>query len=194
MESRKMTLANKILSPTYARRIARGLAKGLTRAQARGHAPPKKRRKRTGPTELVRRLEAALKDMKNGMSLKDAARKHGVAPETLRRYISEQTQVTREGRRLIIKDRRPRQFPVYSEGQLKAPMLRPREATKASAFMRGVDKFLNSGNRQLLQGFEGRGVTDVKRAFVPFETDPNSLYQLDAAGELSFPEIYKIVR
>lgn len=174
----------------YQRRKERGLARGLSLSEARGHRP---KRGRARPAHLKRSLESALKDMKAGAFLKDAAKRNRIGERTLRRFLREQTKATFKKRRWIIKDRRPRRFPVYSEGQLKDPILRPREATKASAFMRGVDKFLKSGRLELLHDFQGRGVTNIKREFVPFETNPNALYQLDAAGELIFPEIYKIV-
>ena len=58
--------------------------------------------------------------------------------------------------------------------------------------MHAVKTFLAFGNEKVLKPFEGQGVRDIQRKFYPFETDPNVLYELDNAGELSFPEIYKI--
>jgi hypothetical protein len=193
-----MPVRNRNHKSEYARRIERGLAKGLTRSEARGHPKPKGQRKRAAGAKLAHpkgKLEQALKSLKTGAhtSLTKAAKEHRVAPERLRRYMHENTKATRKGRRWVIMDKRPRRFPVYSEGHLRDPILVPAEATKASDYMRTVDKFLNSGDRALLASFEGQGVKDVKRVFLPFEVDPNALYQLDAAGELSFPEIYKIV-
>jgi hypothetical protein len=175
----------------YARRKAQGLAKGLTLAQARGHAS----RPGTARIKVVpkSKAELALRLMKEGKTKRAAAKEAGIGTETLTRYLAENVTAKRQGRRWIIVDERARIFPVYSEGQLKAALVGLPEATKASEYMRSVDRFLTTGKRELLAPFEGGGVLDVNGEFVPFETDPNALYQLDAAGELFFPEIYKIV-
>lgn len=193
-----MKVRNRNYRAEYERRMETGLAKGFSRSEARGHPKPKRGIKGRSKKALVDpkgRLEEALKSLKQGThtSLTKAAKDHHVAPERLRRYVHENTKATRKGRRWVIVDKRPRRFPVYSEGQLRDPILVPAEATRASEYMRTVDRFLNSGDRALLGPFEGQGVEDVKHDFLPFEVDPNALYQLDAAGELSFPEIYKIV-
>jgi hypothetical protein len=176
----------------YQSRREKGLARGLTIAQARGHAS----RPGTARIKVVpkSKAELALRLLKEGKTKRAAAKEAGIGTETLTRYLAENVTAKRQGRRWIIVDERARIFPVYSEGQLRAALLSPPEATKASEYMRAVDRFLSSGKRELLTAFEGGGVTDVNSEFVPFETDPNALYQLDAAGELSFPEIYKIVR
>lgn len=180
----------------YALRIERGLAGGRSRSTARGHGTPIKASVvRAGAViDPAGKLEQALKSVKRGATLKAAAREHRIAPERLRRYLDEQTSVTRRGSRLFITDERWRRFPVFSEGGLRDPILAPGETTKASGYMRNVSKFLGSGDLGLLRPFEHEGVTDEKGKFLPFEVDPNELYQLDAAGDLSFPEIYKIVR
>ena len=58
--------------------------------------------------------------------------------------------------------------------------------------MNFVGKFLPDGDASILAEFRGDGVTDMQGRFHPFETDPNTLYVLDATGELSIPETYKI--
>lgn len=178
----------------YARRVERGIAKGLTRTAARGHGAPSAGG--AGSTSAfvdpAGKLERALKSVKRGMALRQAAGEQRVAPERLRRYLAQQTTVTRRGGRLVIDDPRPRRFPVYSEGALKAPVLSPAEATKASNYMHDVNRLLNSGDDGPLLRRQGEGVTDIAGAFVPFETDANALFRLDAAGELYFPEFYKI--
>jgi hypothetical protein len=177
----------------YARRIQRGVSQGLSRSQARGHARagerPKPARRVFNPNS---KEELAIKVMKGGFTLRDAAKGFGLSEQHLRRYVKENVNATRQGRQWIIDDPRPRQFPVYSEGELKTLTLRPYEASEAGSFMHAAGKFVRSGERHLLDPYEGRGVADVKGLFHRFETNPNRLYELDSTGELNFPEIYRI--
>jgi hypothetical protein len=179
----------------YARRVAKGLAAGKSRSQARGHARAGERPRPPGPRLAAGKgpFELAVRQIARGSSLRASAREFGLREETLRRYLKENVQAERKGRKWSVTDNRPRQFPIFSEGAIAHPWLTPAEATRASDYMRAVSKFLFSGRRKILKPFEGAGVTDIKGHFHPFETDPDSLYELDAAGELSFPELYKIV-
>lgn len=179
----------------YARRVAKGLEAGKSRSQARGHARAGERPRSPGPRLAPGKgpFELAVRKIARGSYLRTAAREFGLREETLRRYLKENVQAERKGRKWIITDTRPRQFPVYSDGAIAHPWLTPAEATRASDYMRAVNRFLFTGRRKLLKPFEGAGVTDIKGRLHPFETDVDALYELDAAGELSFPEIYKIV-
>ncbi len=179
----------------YARRIERALAAGKSRSVGRGHARAGERPKPPGPRLAAGKgpFELAVRKIARGSDLRAAAREFGLREEMLRRYLKENVQAERRGRKWVITDDRPRQFPVYSDGALAKPWLSPAEATRASEYMRAVNRFLYTGRRKLLRPFEGAGVTDIKGRMHPFETDPDALYERDAAGELSFPEIYKIV-
>jgi hypothetical protein len=179
----------------YARRVAKGLEAGKSRSQARGHARAGERPKPPGPRLAPGKgpFELAVRKIARGSSLRASAREFGLREETLRRYLKENVQAERKGRKWAITDNRPRQFPVFSEEAIVHPWLTPAEATRASEYMRAVSRFLFSGRRKILKPFEGAGVTDIKGRFYPFETDPDALHELDAAGELSFPELYKIV-
>lgn len=179
----------------YARRVAKGLEAGKSRSQARGHARAGERPKPPGPRLAHGKgpLELAVRKISRGSSLRSAAREFGLPEERLRRYLKENVQAERRGRHWVITDNRPRQFPIFSEGAIAHPWLAPAEATRASEYMQAVSRFLFTGRRKVLRPFEGAGVTDIKGKSYPFETDPDALYELDAAGELSFPELYKIV-
>jgi hypothetical protein len=111
----------------YARRIARGLVKGLSTSRARGHARAGERTKSTtvsadpkGPEE------SGLKMMKHGISLNEAARSNRISQERLRRYVRENIQATRVGRKWQILDFRRFHFPIYSRGRIVNLWLRPR--------------------------------------------------------------------
>src|SRR5262249_31227250 len=122
-----------------------------------------------------------------------AAAAEGISQERLRKYLRENTDASYKGRRWQIVDERVRRFPFYSDGRLvNTAWLTPDQASKAGVYMSAVSNFLAFGNDKVLKPFEGQGVLSIHGNFYPFETDPNVLYELDNAGELSFPEIYKI--
>jgi hypothetical protein len=177
----------------YRRRIQSALARGLSQPQARGHARAGERTKSsTGPADPKGPEERALKMMKRGASIKEAARVNRIGQERLRRYLRENTQATFAGRRWRIIDARRFHFPIYSRGRIGALWLSAEEVAKAGRYMSAVGHFLPTGDASLLLPFKGEGVRDLSGVFHPFETNENTLYRLDTAGELSIPEIYKI--
>src|ERR1700735_2179839 len=88
----------------YVIRIARGLAGGKSRSQARGHARAVDLPSSTSsqPFKRSEPLEDALKLMKKGGSQKEAAKRAGVSAETLRRFQKANTTSQRKGRRWTI--------------------------------------------------------------------------------------------
>jgi len=176
----------------YARRIQGGMSKGLSRSQARGHARAGERPRPSRQVNPRSKEEMAIKVMAGGITLRDAAKGFGLSEQHLRRYVKENVNAVWKGRRWIIEDQRPRQFPVYSEGELKTLTLKPYEASEAGSYMYSAGRFLRTGDRQLLNAYEGRGVADVNGRFHRFETNPNRLYELDSSREPNFPEIYRI--
>jgi len=179
----------------YRRRVQRGLSKGLSLSRARGHARAGERPKSANRIVVnpKSKEELALRAMKSGFSLRDTARTFGLSEQRLRRYAKENAGAVRVGQRWTFDDQRPRQFPIYSDGELKTVTLIPYEASRAALFMHAVRRFLPSGDASILAPYEGEGVTDIHGRFHPFEVDPNRLYELDSAGELSFPEFYRII-
>jgi hypothetical protein len=130
--------------------------------------------------------------IKRGSSLKKAASQHRISQERLRAYLKNNTVASRVGRRWEIIDSRARQFPIYSRGMLVTPWMYPDQASQAGRFLEAVKRFLPSGDERILDLFAGKGVNDVGGKFHPFETDPNTLYELDHRGELVIPEQYRI--
>jgi DNA invertase Pin-like site-specific DNA recombinase len=96
----------RLYAKEYLIRIARGLAGGKSRAQARGHARTVDLPSNASPQPFKRSepLEGALKLMKQGVSQRNAAKQAGVSPETLRRFQKANTTSQREGHRWIIVD------------------------------------------------------------------------------------------
>lgn len=179
----------------YRRRKQRGLAKGLSLSVARGHARAGERPRPPNrvPVNPKVKEEVAIRIMKAGFPLQRAAKVTGISEQRLRRYIKENVGAVRTGKGWIFNDQRPRRFPVYTEGQLKTLVVTPYEDSRASLFMHAVRYFLPSGDIAVLAPYVGKGVTDISGRFHPFEVDPNRLYELDAAGELNFPEFYRII-
>ncbi len=178
----------------YARRIARGAQKGLSRSAARGHPRAGERAKPATRRAIDpdSREELALKMMRRGRSLRDAASHYQLSQERLRAYVKEQTEARREGRKWTIIDRRTRQFPFYSDGRVVTPSMSLDETSKAGRYMQAVKRFLRTATADFLAPFAGKGVRDLNGKFHPFELDENTLYELDHRDEAVIPELYRI--
>ena len=178
----------------YARRVARGAQRGLSRSTARGHPRAGERVKpQTGRAiDPGSREELALKLMRRGGSLRDAASHYHVSQERLRAYVKEQTEARRDGGKRAIIDRRTRQFPFYSDGGVVTPTMSLDETAKAGRYMQAVKQFLRTGEADFLVPFAGEGARDVSGRLYSFELDENTLYELDHRDEAVIPELYRI--
>jgi len=180
-------------SAEYQRRIARGLASGKSRSQARGHAraadlPPPAR---SALGDKTNRLERALKLMKKGVSQKAAAKSAGLSTERLRRYQKQNTTSSRVGRRWTIIDRRPVTVVMATRGKMRVVTVSHDASSDIGKHWNAVNLFLETNDPSQLAPFKGLGLRDVDGKFHPFETRPNVLRRLDSAGELSFIDIYR---
>jgi hypothetical protein len=179
----------------YVRRIARGLEVGLDRSAARGH--PKSgqdiRPKKPAAISPANPLHKGFERVKAGGGLANAAKALRISRERLRRYVGENADFGRDGRQWrIVVDRRRFQLPLYTAGKMRRIIVNADGASELGRYMAAVGKFLRTNRAAGLEPFEGRGVVNASGQFVPFETDPNALYALDAKGELTFHQIYQI--
>ena len=180
----------------YARRIARGELRGLSRSQARGHP-------RAGELQLSKRppaplddhrLQVALKELRRGRGLTVTARSIGVSPERLRHQVSSANLAKKRKGRWVTREDLPRRMLMYSRGQALVITVGDfREASQVGLFMSGVGRFLTSNDTAHLDPFAGRSVTDATGRHHPFETRPNVLYRLASSGTETFEQIYRIV-
>src|SRR5882757_9835576 len=102
----------------YRRRILRGLSQGLTRSQARGHAPKRKKRFRHPLPKSDAAIDAAVREINRGQSISAAARLSGVSPKRLRTFLKRRRLIKRKGRRLVPDDKRARRVPVITGSRI----------------------------------------------------------------------------
>ena len=181
----------------YARRITRGSAKGISRSQARGHPKPTEvaASSRRAPKPIEdRRLQLALKVLRQEKSLSTAAKMAKIAPERLRHYATQREIIERQGRRWIVRRDLPRRMLLFSDGKVVQVVVGDFDsASKIGRFMSAVSNILQTNNPAGLREFEGVSVTDLSGKTHPFETRPNALYRLASAHDQSFEHIYRIV-
>lgn len=178
----------------YQRRIANAARRGLSRSQARGHAKAGEKSIRARRPTNDARLENALKAYRKTGRQTDAARSVGVSVELLRRYLRENVSIKRRGRTLTIDDNRAREMTIISKGRVYKAILPNFDAASVNGeYLATVRAFLLSNEPSPLRRFEGRSVTDTAGKSHPFETDPNVLYQLAAAGSELFHNVYRLI-
>jgi hypothetical protein len=177
----------------YLIRIARGLAIGKSRSQARGHARADDLPSGAGqqPFKRSEPLEDALKLMRKGVSQKEAAKQAGVSAETLRRFQKANTTSHRKGRRWLISDTRPVSVVMATRGKMRDVAVPHDVSSEISRHWIAINLFLESNDPSHLAPFVGKGLRDASGAFHSFETRPNVLRKLDSVGELSFVDIYR---
>jgi hypothetical protein len=181
----------------YQRRIARGLAKGLTRSQARGHPRAAERHLSTKAAELKpdRRLLEGLKALRETRNLGDAARRARVAPERLRHFVHQLDFVEKRGARYVVgEDRWVRRVIFYSAGHKVDTIVQGYEPARlAGLYWEAVGEFLRTNDPAYLAPFEGVQIKDFNENAYTLETRPNVLYRLANEGLNSFEQVYKIV-
>ena len=174
----------------YARRITRGVARGLSHSEARGHVHK--------PPFYDPDLEEGIARLRHGKSksLTRAAKDLGVAPEHLRAYAEQSGIFEKErGRWRIAGDDRLRQMPIYSKGEARTVLLRGgAQWSTAGRYMAAVKAARRQNDPSLLDRFRGAAVIDVTGREYPLETNLNVLYRLPLEQEESFEDIYKILR
>jgi hypothetical protein len=172
----------------YQKRIEQGLAKGLSKSQARGHGKVK-------PVKYDRRLEEGVKEIRKGKSLTRAAKSIHAAPETLRKYLNQSGIAKKEkGKFRIGKDQRLREMIIFSGGREHTITIKGYEVSaEIGNYMSAVNQFLSTNDPSVLEPFKNQFIHDSKGKKYIFETRPNVLYRLNQSSTDSFEEVYRIV-
>jgi hypothetical protein len=181
----------------YQRRIARGIEKGRTRSQARGHpraAEPYASGKTRAPG-FSWQLEKGVAALRKKGSLTAAAREGKVSPERLRRYLRELDFAEKRGGRWVVgPDPWLRTVLIYSNGKKQRIVAQGYEpAALAGSYWNAVGEFLATNDFSHLAPFEGVQINDAVGRAYTLETRPNVLYRLDSEGMNSFEQVYRFV-
>ena len=180
----------------YARRKARGLAKGLSLSQVRGH--PKtgeaflsgKPLPKTTPSEI----SVAIKLMNSGSSMTASAKEAGISPSRFTWFLDAMKLGQKSGKRWIIGDRRPRRVPMIVNAQTKAIIVPGfSEASLVGHYHNDVRRFLQTQEIAFLERYRTQTVEDIYGKSHTFETNPNTLIRFALKDEPDFPEIYQII-
>ncbi|MEQ3627974.1 MAG: hypothetical protein ABNH49_04935 [Hyphomonas sp.] len=181
----------------YARRIERGKARGLTRAQARGHPrkgePPASSAQ--AKPKIDDKIKLALKQMHGGASMTSAAKSAHMSSKRLSQFIHAHKVARRKGNKWVMTDRLMRQVPIVKDARTTAIIVPGfDEASQVGKYRNAIRQFVNTQDPINLKPFEDKGVTDIKGRFHPFETDPNALIRYALKDEPEFHEIYQIIQ
>jgi hypothetical protein len=140
-------------------------------------------------------LEAGFKALEKGKDLTAAAREIHVSPERLRHYLITQRVATKRGGKWVpLPDNGVREMLLYTRGQARTVRVSRMQASDVGLYDAAVGRFLSDNDPQHLLPFVDRGVTDIRGAYHPLETDPNTLYRLVHSGSESFEQVYRIIR
>ena len=158
----------------YLIRIARGLAGGKSRSQARGHARAADLPSNASPQPFKRSepLEDALKLMKKGVSQKEAAKQAGVSAETLRRFQKANTTSRREGRRWLISDTRPVSVVMATRGKMRTVTVSHDASSDISRHWTAINLFLETNDPSHLAAVCRQGIARQQGCLPPLRDPP----------------------
>lgn len=131
-------------------------------------------------------------EMRNGVSLNEAARKFRRDPRTIQRRGKAALRKLRNGRWATKKtDRLLRVLQhLTPEGLLEVASSDSRQASILGKYWNAVDLYRNTGDTTQLEEFDGRYIIDADGNRLTLLTDLRTIDQLASAGVLSFETLY----
>lgn len=180
----------------YARRKARGLAKGHSLSQVRGH--PKAGEAfvsgKSLPKTTPSKISVAIKLMNSGRSMTASAKEAGISSSRFTWFLNAMKLGQKSGKRWIIGDRRPRRVPMIVNAQTKAIIVPGfSESSLVGHYHNDVRRFLQTQEIAFLERYRTQTVNDIYGKSHAFETNPNTLIRYALKDEPDFPEIYQII-
>jgi len=186
----------------YARRIARGLAAGKSRTEARGHGRRSARPQGAGNIlGLSRREQEARSRVHEAVSLARqhpehslswAARRAGTTVDAVARHSPTAIERQPSGRyRVKTADRDVRVMPVISGGVVypRVAIRGSRQASLVGEHLAAIATYLGTGDDEPLHRLEGKSVTgtlpDGRSYRFELETNLDEVAELAFSGELS---------
>ena len=179
----------------YRRRIAKGLAEGKSRSQARGHPKPgekNQRKRRRNKGDADQRLQFALRLIQEGKTPTAAAKEAHIAPERLRR-LAKSKRLIKSGNRWRLRKGLHRKVLIYSEGRELTIEVSETMASRVGKYMAGVRWFVTTNKLAHIKPFAGKSVTDIDGKRHPLEDRPNVLHRLAHTTSDTFEQIYRVV-
>jgi hypothetical protein len=196
MKRRKRGQRRRNYKAEYRRRIKRGLVHGLSRSQARGHPKAKEFHLVANHAKALadHQFQIALRKLRDGKSAAATARSLGLSPERFRRQLAVSGIAVKHGRKWQVSEDAPREMLLFSNGQ-KIKITVPDFATAGTVgrYLNAVWQLLWNNEPNYLEPFVGEAVTDSAGQVHPFETDPNTIYELSHTGAETFEQVYRIV-
>jgi hypothetical protein len=177
----------------YARRKARAAERGLSLSQARGH--PRTGEPGLRPMKLDPKLEAALKTMRAGRTLKSVAAANAVSRERLSTYIKVQAGAARSGREWTFNDRRRRQVQVIHNGEIIEIEVEGYEPARLAGMHRHLAQRVIANPRQLpafKRRWENVSVKATNGQRYTFTTDLNEIHRALHTSDRPFHQIYRL--
>lgn len=185
----------------YRRRIARGVARNLTRSKARGHP-------RTGESYASSRsgklksakpdaaLRRALAAMRSGTSLGATAKAHKVSRERLSAYAKSRGGATYGKRRWSFRPNDRFRIPIIAKGHRNPVTIWVADEEAAKLAGEHYNEAGRAVEKPILfpafkKRWDGVTISDVKGKEYAFATDPNDIYRVLHADEIDWSRIYQ---